>query len=227
MGNLDIGTLYVLANRDMSLAKVGLTRNGTPDTRANDYSREHGTQWHVYWSAVTCNVTEAEARVHSELAEFRFSMVPGAREIFHITPAKAQRVAERYVVATEAQLAQEHAECKRREREAAAARVVQAEQDEEARRMLDDAKRLERQVAAYNEWKRERDAAKAESARQKLTNAWKRERDAAQGTDAVRYAETAVEKAERDAAKRKTDHTFEFVLAVIFLVIFILLITGS
>ena len=27
----DVGLLYVLANRDSSLAKIGMTRNGTPD----------------------------------------------------------------------------------------------------------------------------------------------------------------------------------------------------
>jgi hypothetical protein len=38
----------VLANRDMNLAKVGLTRNSAPDTRAEDYARQHGIAWHVY-----------------------------------------------------------------------------------------------------------------------------------------------------------------------------------
>jgi hypothetical protein len=92
-------------------------------------------------------------------------------------------------------------------RKAAAARVAQEERDQEAQQTLDDAKRLERQAKAYN--------------------TWKRERDAAQDTDAVRYAKAAVEKAERDAAKRKTDHTLEFILAVTFLIIFILLVIGA
>jgi hypothetical protein len=58
----DVGTLYVLANRDNSLAKIGLTRSGKPDTRADDYSRAHSIQWHVYWFADTRNVAEAERR---------------------------------------------------------------------------------------------------------------------------------------------------------------------
>ena len=91
----DIGTLYVLSNRDQSLAKIGLTRDGTPDARATDYERAHGIRWHVYWSAVTCHVTEAEAAAHRELDICRFALVPGAREIFHV---KAKRVAARYVV---------------------------------------------------------------------------------------------------------------------------------
>jgi hypothetical protein len=95
----NVGTLYVLANRDSSLAKVGLTRNGTPDARASDYERQHGIQWHVYWSARTCDVAAAEAAAHSELAPQRFSLTPDAREIFHVTPAKAVAVAQRYVVA--------------------------------------------------------------------------------------------------------------------------------
>jgi hypothetical protein len=95
----DIGTLYILANQDQSLAKVGLTRNSTPDSRADDYSRQHGIRWHQYWSELTLNVGEVEARVHQQLAECRFSHVPGAREIFHITPEKAQRVAARHVIA--------------------------------------------------------------------------------------------------------------------------------
>ena len=44
----DSGTLYVLANRDASLSKIGMTSNGTPDARADHYAREHGIQWHVY-----------------------------------------------------------------------------------------------------------------------------------------------------------------------------------
>jgi hypothetical protein len=98
MPDQDIGTLYVLANRDQSLAKIGLTRDGAPDARASDYERAHGIRWYVYWSAVTCNVAAAEAAAHRELDICRFALVPGAREVFHVTPAKAKRVAERYVV---------------------------------------------------------------------------------------------------------------------------------
>jgi hypothetical protein len=92
----DVGTLYVLSNRDQSLAKIGLTRGGTP--RATDYERAHGIRWYTYWSAVTCHVAEAEAAAHRELVICRFALVPGAREVFHVTPAKAKRVAERHVV---------------------------------------------------------------------------------------------------------------------------------
>lgn len=94
----DIGTLYVLSNIDGSLAKVGLTRNGSPDARATDYERAHGICWHVYWSAATCHVGTAEAAAHRELDIRRFALVPGARQIFHVTPAKAKRVAARCVV---------------------------------------------------------------------------------------------------------------------------------
>ena len=98
MPDQDIGTLYVLANRDQSLAKIGLTRDGTPAVRATDYEREHGIFWYIYWSATTCNVAAAEAAAHRELDVCRFALVPGAREIFHVTPQKAQRVAARYIV---------------------------------------------------------------------------------------------------------------------------------
>jgi hypothetical protein len=94
----DIGALYVLSNRDQSLAKIGLTRDGTPDARATDYERAHGIHWHVYWAAITCNVAAAEAAAHRDLDICRFALVPGAREVFHVTPAKAQRIAARYVV---------------------------------------------------------------------------------------------------------------------------------
>jgi hypothetical protein len=94
----DIGTLYVLTNRDQSLAKIGLTRDGTPNSRATEYERAHGIRWYVYWAAVTCNVAEAEAAAHRELDICRFALVPGAREIFHVTPWKAQRAALRYVI---------------------------------------------------------------------------------------------------------------------------------
>jgi hypothetical protein len=88
----------VLANRDSSLAKIGLTRNGTPDARADDYSRQHGIQWHVYWSAATLDVEAVEAACHRALADRRFSLTPEAREIFHVTPPHAVRIAERFVI---------------------------------------------------------------------------------------------------------------------------------
>ena len=94
----DSGTLYVLANRDASLSKIGMTRNGTPDARADDYARAHGIQWHVYWSARTANVAAAEASAHRDLQAQRFALTPDAREIFHVTPERAQRVAARYVI---------------------------------------------------------------------------------------------------------------------------------
>lgn len=149
MSDFDIGTLYVLANRDNSLAKIGLTRSGKPDTRADDYSRAHGIQWHVYWFAHTRNVAEAEARAHRELAAFRFAMLPGAREIFHITPAKAQRVAALCVVApkTEAQLAFEQAEHERRQQEAEVAQAT-------ANMRQDVAEQVEAIRVARAEWQR-------------------------------------------------------------------------
>jgi hypothetical protein len=93
----DIGTLYVLSNRDQSLAKIGLTRDSTPDARATAYERAHGIRWHVYWSAVTCNVAYAETAAHRALQDRRFSRVPEAQEIFHVTPGHAVRIAEQFV----------------------------------------------------------------------------------------------------------------------------------
>ena len=95
----DIGTLYVLSNRDQSLAKIGLTRNGTPDARADAYTAAHGIQWHVYWSARTREVAAAEARCHRALQDRRFSLTPEATEVFHVTPQKAVRIAEQFVIA--------------------------------------------------------------------------------------------------------------------------------
>jgi hypothetical protein len=108
MSDQDVGTLYVLSNRDHSLAKIGLTRNGSPDARATAYERAHGIRWHVYWSAVTCHVAEAEAAAHRELDICRFALVPGAREVFHVTPQKAKRVAERFVIAPPGIAQQQH-----------------------------------------------------------------------------------------------------------------------
>jgi hypothetical protein len=99
----DIGTLYVLANQDHSLAKIGLTRNGTPDARAVAYARDHGIRWHVYWSTRTRDVAAAEASAHRDLQGQRFALVPDAREIFHLTPDKARRVCERYVRAPDSE----------------------------------------------------------------------------------------------------------------------------
>jgi hypothetical protein len=100
MDDQDIGTLYVLASCDSSLCKLGFTRNGTPELRAASYERQHGIQWpRVYWSAVTDNVAEVEARIHRELAPYRFALSPpGATEIYHLIPQHAVRIAERFVV---------------------------------------------------------------------------------------------------------------------------------
>ena len=93
----DVGLLYVLANRDSSLAKIGMTRNGTPDARATDYERKHGIAWRVFWQARTERVAGTEAAIHHELAAYRFSLTPEAREVFHIVPARAVAVAKRYM----------------------------------------------------------------------------------------------------------------------------------
>jgi hypothetical protein len=95
----DIGVIYVLANQDHSLSKVGMTRTGSPQLRADDYSRAHGIHWtHVYWEARTENVAEVEAAAHRALADRRFALTPEAAEIFHTTPEIARRAAERFVV---------------------------------------------------------------------------------------------------------------------------------
>ena len=108
MDDQDIGTLYVLANQDHSLAKIGLTRNGTTDARADAYARDHGIRWHVYWSAVTDNVADAEAAAHRALQDRRFSLLPEAREVFHVTPQKAARIAEQFVVTPPGITQQQH-----------------------------------------------------------------------------------------------------------------------
>jgi hypothetical protein len=94
----DVGLLYVLANRDSSLAKIGITRNGTPDARATAYERAHGITWSVFWQARTEKVALAEASAHRELRDYRFVNAVGAKEVFHVTPEAAVAVAQRYVV---------------------------------------------------------------------------------------------------------------------------------
>jgi hypothetical protein len=103
----DIGTLYALSNRDQSLAKIGFTRGGTPEQRAEDYSRAHAIKWHVYWSAATDDVEAVEARIHRALADRRFAMTPEAREIFFVTPHHAVRIAERFVIPVPGSTAQQ------------------------------------------------------------------------------------------------------------------------
>jgi hypothetical protein len=95
----DIGVLYVLSNRDRSLAKVGLTRLGSPGGRAADYGRAHGIEWRTFWSAPTQRVGEVEARCHRALAPHRFANAPGCREVFHVTPETARAIALREVIA--------------------------------------------------------------------------------------------------------------------------------
>ena len=95
----DIGTVYVLTNRDRSLAKVGMTRLGTPTLRAAGYTRARGIEWRTYWSAPTRDVARVEARCHHDLKSCRFVNAPfGSREIFHCTPQHAQAVAMRRVI---------------------------------------------------------------------------------------------------------------------------------
>jgi hypothetical protein len=123
----DVGLLYVLANRDSSLAKIGMTRNGTPDARATDYERKHGIAWRVFWQSRTERVAETEAAIHHELAAYRFSLTPEAREIFHIIPTRAVAVAKRYIVPPDGESAAQTARPRwhwRIERIAAAALVI-------------------------------------------------------------------------------------------------------
>jgi hypothetical protein len=95
----DIGVIYVLTNRDHSLSKIGMTRTGTPQLRADDYSRVHGIQWtHIFWQARTENVAAVEAAAHRALADRRFALTPDAQEIFHVVPEVARRAAERFVI---------------------------------------------------------------------------------------------------------------------------------
>jgi hypothetical protein len=95
---VDVGTLYILTNTDRSLAKLGLTRIGTPGKRAADYGRVHGIAWQVYWSAPTRNVGSVEAACHRALAAHRFVIAPLAHEVFHVTPQAARAIAERHVI---------------------------------------------------------------------------------------------------------------------------------
>jgi hypothetical protein len=94
----DPGVLYVLSNVDASLAKIGLTRSGTPDARATAYERAHGITWSVFWQARTEHVAEAETNAHRELRDYRFVNAVGTTEVFHLTPQAAVAVAQRYVV---------------------------------------------------------------------------------------------------------------------------------
>jgi hypothetical protein len=93
----DIGILYVLANRDMSLAKVGMTRVGTPASRAAGYTRAHMIEWRTYWSAPTQRVRAVEAACHRELARHRFKHTTGT-EVYHVLPEFARDVAMGHVV---------------------------------------------------------------------------------------------------------------------------------
>jgi hypothetical protein len=96
----DTGILYVLRNQDRSLAKVGLTRFGSPASRAAGYTEQYGIRWVPFWSAPTQRVAEVEARCHRELASCRFANSPlGSREIFHCTPEHAREVARRHAIA--------------------------------------------------------------------------------------------------------------------------------
>jgi hypothetical protein len=50
----------------------GLTRNGTPELRAQSYSEEHDTEeLEVYWQSMTLHVGAAEAQAHNILASYR------------------------------------------------------------------------------------------------------------------------------------------------------------
>jgi hypothetical protein len=95
---MDVGVIYILSNPDSSLAKVGLSRADVPQQRAKHYTYQHGIQWRVFWTSMTRNVGVVEAQVHDALAGRRFSRLPAAREVFHVTPQEAQRVAARHIV---------------------------------------------------------------------------------------------------------------------------------
>jgi hypothetical protein len=143
----DVGMIYVLANTDNTTSKVGMTRNGTPDGRADDYSSEYGIKWRVYWSAHTANVAQVEARIHKMLEPWRHDFRPGAREIFGVPPHKAKVFAEQCVVPlkTTEQLAAEQAEREQRQREAEArAHSARLAAEQEAQRARAETERQTR-----------------------------------------------------------------------------------
>jgi hypothetical protein len=76
----------VFANRDSSLAKLGMTRTGTPDMCASQYEAAHGIAWRAFWQAPTANVAEVEARCHRELASRRVSSCPKHAKYFIASP---------------------------------------------------------------------------------------------------------------------------------------------
>jgi hypothetical protein len=93
-----VGTLYILTNRDKSLAKVGMTINGTPELRATDYEKAHGVFFEHFCSWQTQNVRAVEASVHRDLRPWQFDTNTSAREIFHTTPARAKAIALPYLI---------------------------------------------------------------------------------------------------------------------------------
>jgi hypothetical protein len=96
----DVGTVYVLKSTHPGLAKVGLTRHGTPEQRAENYTKVHGLIWQVYWSAPTQNVGKVEAACHHALATHSVAgTAVGMQEVFKVSPAYAREIAQRYVVA--------------------------------------------------------------------------------------------------------------------------------
>jgi hypothetical protein len=94
----DIGRIYVLRGQHdgTELAKLGMTRNGTPDARATDYGAAHAgnVTWHVHWQALTTDVAAVEARCHGALGGWRYAGIPGAREVYAIAPDAARTIAQ-------------------------------------------------------------------------------------------------------------------------------------
>jgi hypothetical protein len=81
------GVIYVLTNRDKSLAKIGFTTTGSAAERATAYSRESGIEFVVYGEMPTRYAQAVEAKAHAHFAGRRF-VVGNCREVFHVTPAE-------------------------------------------------------------------------------------------------------------------------------------------
>ena len=93
-----LGTIYVLSNADRTWSKVGRTSSGSAAGRAASYGKTHGYKWTVHAQFMTMRVSEVEANIHGRLRSLKIETWTGAKEIFKISPAKAEAVARSMIL---------------------------------------------------------------------------------------------------------------------------------
>ena len=85
------GFVYVLNSSETNISKIGMTKNSAHQ-RLKDYVATHQLQgnWSVYAVFPTHFVSKVEREAHDKFSHLRISTDTGARELFRVSPDRAE-----------------------------------------------------------------------------------------------------------------------------------------